>query len=94
MRTIVLLFAVTLAHAAPPAPWSWLAGDWRRCQDGEIVEERWLGPRGEMMIGANLTSSPAHTPRPRPTCRGSPATGDVARTARSSRSAGSGRAPT
>ncbi len=57
MRTIVLLFAVTLAHAAPPAPWSWLAGDWRRCQDGEIVEERWLGPRGEMMIGANLTSS-------------------------------------
>jgi hypothetical protein len=57
MRTIALLFVTTLAHAAPAAEWSWLAGDWRRCHDGEIVEERWLGPRGEMMIGANLTSS-------------------------------------
>ena len=26
-------------------------------RDGEIVEERWLGPRGDLMIGANLTSS-------------------------------------
>ena len=33
-------------------------GVWRRCKDGEIVEERWLGPRGDLMIGANLTSSP------------------------------------
>ena len=29
----------------------------RRCKDGEIVEERWLGPRGELFIGANLTSN-------------------------------------
>ena len=57
MRTIALLFVTTLAHAVPATDWSWLAGDWRRCQAGEIVEERWLGPRGEMMIGANLTSS-------------------------------------
>jgi len=57
MRTIFLLFVATLAHAAQATDWSWLGGDWRRCHDGEIVEERWLGPRGEMMIGANLTSS-------------------------------------
>jgi hypothetical protein len=62
MRTIALLLVVvcstTLVRAAPIADLSWLAGDWRRCQNGEIVEERWLGPRGEMMVGANLTSSP------------------------------------
>ena len=57
MRTIALLFAATVGHAAPATQWSRLAGDWRRCHDGEIVEERWLGPRGDMMIGANLTSS-------------------------------------
>jgi hypothetical protein len=43
-------------HAAPPPDLSWLAGDWRRCKDGEIVEERWLGPRGGLLVGANLTS--------------------------------------
>ena len=54
-----LLFALacTAAHAAPAPDLSWLSGDWRRCKDGEIVEERWLGPRGDLMIGANLTSS-------------------------------------
>jgi hypothetical protein len=57
MRMIALLFVTTVAHAAPAADWSWLTGDWRHCKDGEIVEERWLGPRGEMMIGVNLTSS-------------------------------------
>jgi Domain of unknown function (DUF6265) len=57
MRLIALLFVSSVAHAAPAPDLSWLAGDWRRCKDGEIVEERWLGPRGEMLVGANLTSS-------------------------------------
>ena len=54
-----LLFALacTAGHAAPAPDLSWLSGDWRRCKDGEIVEERWLGPRGDLMVGANLTSS-------------------------------------
>ena len=39
--------AAAAARAAPLPDLSWLAGDWRRCKDGEIVEERWLGPRGE-----------------------------------------------
>jgi hypothetical protein len=47
----------TLARAAPDVDLSWLAGDWRRCRAGEIVEERWLGPRGGLLVGANLTSS-------------------------------------
>jgi len=55
--TALLLLAASTAHAAPAPDLSWLSGDWRRCRDGEIVEERWLGPRGDLMIGANLTSS-------------------------------------
>jgi len=66
MRTLAfLLLSMTLApgaaRAAPLPDLSWLSGDWRRCQAGEIVEERWLGPRGETMIGANLTSSAGKT---------------------------------
>ena len=53
---LLLVLTCAAARAAPP-DLSWLSGDWRRCKDGEIVEERWLGPRGGLMIGANLTSS-------------------------------------
>ena len=62
MRMLVVMVAAMVflsgaARAAPLPDLSWLSGDWRRCQDGEIVEERWLGPRGGLLIGANLTSS-------------------------------------
>ena len=60
MRVVMvaaMVFLPDAARAAPLADLSWLSGDWRRCKDGEIVEERWLGPRGGMLIGANLTSS-------------------------------------
>ena len=58
LPVVALAFIAGLARAAPP-DLSWMSGDWRRCKDGEIVEERWLGPRGGLMIGANLTSSPS-----------------------------------
>jgi hypothetical protein len=59
MRTTIalLLLAAGAARSAPSADLAWLAGDWRRCKEGEIVEERWLGPRSGLLIGANLTSS-------------------------------------
>ena len=60
MRVVMvaaMVFLPDAARAAPLADLSWLSGDWRRCKDGEIVEERWLGPRGGLLIGANLTSS-------------------------------------
>ena len=66
--TIHLLLAIAAAapcptRAAPPASeLAWLAGDWHRCRDGEVVEERWLGPRGDMLLGANLTTSPTRAP--------------------------------
>ena len=62
MRMLVVMVASMLfwpdaVRAAPLPNLSWLSGDWRRCKEGEIVEERWLGPRGGLLIGANLTSS-------------------------------------
>ena len=59
MRVAIVVPMLVLPAAAGAAPpdLSWLGGDWRRCKDGEIVEERWLGPRGGLLIGANLTSS-------------------------------------
>jgi len=62
MRMLVVMVASMVflpdaARAAPPPDLSWLSGNWRRCKEGEIVEERWLGPRGGLLIGANLTSA-------------------------------------
>ena len=59
MRWLTVLFTLvaTTSLAVPAPDLSWMSGDWRRCRDGEIVEERWLGPRGGLMIGANLTTS-------------------------------------
>src|SRR6059058_836522 len=58
MMMMVSTFALpSVARAAPLPELAWLSGDWHSCQNGEIVEERWLGPRGETMVGANLTST-------------------------------------
>jgi hypothetical protein len=54
---VVMIVLSGAARAAPAPDLSWLSGDWHRCKDGEVVEERWLGPRGDLLIGANLTSS-------------------------------------
>jgi hypothetical protein len=61
MRTSIVFVAtaaVSAARAAPAASeLAWIAGDWRQCRDGEVVEERWLGPRGDVLLGASLTTS-------------------------------------
>jgi len=61
MRTsiaVLLVVATAAARAAPAASeLAWLAGDWRQCRGGEVVEERWLGPRGDIFLGASLTTS-------------------------------------
>jgi hypothetical protein len=59
MRTTIalLLLAAGAARGTPSADLAWLAGDWRRCKEGEVVEERWLGPRGDLLVGINLTTS-------------------------------------
>ena len=44
------------AHAAPAAGTSpGCAGDWRRCQGRRDRRGAWLGPRGDLLVSANLT---------------------------------------
>jgi Domain of unknown function (DUF6265) len=50
---LALLLAATAIAA--DADLSFLSGDWRQCTDDGFVEERWLGPRAGLAVGANLT---------------------------------------
>jgi hypothetical protein len=49
---LALLF---VAAALADADLSFLSGDWRQCTSDGFVEERWLGPREGLAMGANLT---------------------------------------
>jgi hypothetical protein len=58
-----LAFAAILLSTALPA-WAasleqlaWMRGTWTQVKDGEIVQEAWIGPRGGMITGVNLTTS-------------------------------------
>ena len=54
---IVALIAAAVAGA--PAPkLDWMAGDWVSCGPQEVVEERWLGPSRDVLVGVNLTRTP------------------------------------
>lgn len=64
MRTSNLLILVTLATGlagapAAPAPtvrdFGWLSGHWCLSANDEFVEEHWLAPRGDMMLGSSRT---------------------------------------
>jgi hypothetical protein len=55
---ICALTALTVgATAAPPtvADFSWLSGQWCRTAGGEFIEEHWLAPRGDLMLGISRT---------------------------------------
>ncbi|GIL39813.1 DUF6265 family protein [Roseiterribacter gracilis] len=52
------MFALLLAAATAAitdADLTFLSGDWRQCTSDGFVEERWLGPREGLAVGANLT---------------------------------------
>jgi hypothetical protein len=66
MRTVKLLVLgmVTTCLAGASAQstksmrdFSWLAGDWCMSADGEVVEEHWMVPRGNLMLGLSRTIS-------------------------------------
>lgn len=56
---LITAFALTVAPVTAQPDLSWLSGDWIDCSGDTVVEERWLGPAGGMMIGANLTRGKA-----------------------------------
>ena len=51
---LVMTFPVT---AQSLAQLEWMRGTWTQNKGGDIVQESWLGPRGGMMAGVNLSSS-------------------------------------
>ncbi len=63
LAAIVLALWPHLSLAQPqPAPppaierLAWLAGTWTENRDGNITQETWLGPRGQLMVAANLAT--------------------------------------
>ena len=54
---LLALVAMALPlHAQEIEKLSWMTGIWTQNKDGETVQESWLGPRGNMMAGVNLTT--------------------------------------
>jgi hypothetical protein len=53
MHTLVIL--ATLAQAADVSALSWMAGCWRQESSGRIVDEVWMAPRGDGMLGMSRT---------------------------------------
>jgi hypothetical protein len=53
MHTLLIL--ATLAQAADASALSWMAGCWRRESPGRTVEEMWMAPRGDGMLGMSRT---------------------------------------
>jgi hypothetical protein len=64
MRTLKLLVlgmlvtcttGASAADSAAPAGFDWLAGQWCMESGGEFIEEHWLSPRGDLMLGLGRT---------------------------------------
>jgi hypothetical protein len=55
---IAAIVAAASAAAAPAPKLDWMAGDWVSCTAEEVVEERWLGPSRDALVGVNLTRTP------------------------------------
>ncbi|HEU5134402.1 MAG TPA: DUF6265 family protein [Steroidobacteraceae bacterium] len=64
MRTLKLIFLGTLAACTASATgagspgksgFGWLAGHWCTDLEGEFIEEAWLSPRGNLMLGVGQT---------------------------------------
>jgi hypothetical protein len=55
MATLLLL--LTLNQTADPAAVSWIAGCWRQESTGRVVEEIWMAPAGDGMLGMSRTTA-------------------------------------
>jgi Domain of unknown function (DUF6265) len=49
--------ATTIAQNGGIDKLSWMSGTWTQNKGDDSVQESWLGPRGKLMIGSNLTQS-------------------------------------
>ena len=53
MHTLLIL--ATLAQAADASSLSWMAGCWRQESSGRVVEEMWMAPLADGMLGMSRT---------------------------------------
>ena len=54
MTAAMVALGMLLSTPAPAeVDLSWIAGDWRLCEPDRVIEERWMGPRGDLFVGAN-----------------------------------------
>ena len=53
MHTLLML--ATLAQPADVSALSWMAGCWLQESSGRVVEETWMPPRGDGMLGMSRT---------------------------------------
>jgi hypothetical protein len=53
MHTLLLI--ATLARTADVTALAWMAGCWRQSGEGRIVEEMWMAPEGDGMLGVSRT---------------------------------------
>ena len=67
LKLLTLLMLTACAVVAPAAPipaagnFGWLSGHWCSEDRGELVEEQWLRPRGDLMLGLSRTTKSGKT---------------------------------
>jgi hypothetical protein len=65
LSTLGMLAACTAGAPAAPIPaagdFGWLSGHWCSEVRGELIEEQWLKPRGDLMLGLSRTTKAGKT---------------------------------
>ncbi len=64
-KTLAALAAAALSVAAAanpkPASLDWFVGQWCADRDGQLIEEVWLAPKGDVLLGLSRTVKGAKT---------------------------------
>ncbi|MEO8063653.1 MAG: DUF6265 family protein [Pseudomonadota bacterium] len=55
------IISISAFASAKPATLDWFAGHWCSDRNGEFIEETWLAPRGDLLLGMSRTVKGAKT---------------------------------
>jgi hypothetical protein len=63
VSAVALSLGVSASSSASekPAPLDWFAGHWCAQRNGQLIEEQWLAPRGDVLLGLSRTVKGAKT---------------------------------
>jgi Domain of unknown function (DUF6265) len=59
--TIAITAPASTSAAAKPANLDWFVGHWCSDRDGSFIEEEWLAPKGDLLLGISRTVKGAKT---------------------------------